>query len=148
MKKSPIFVQIRRVDKEIFLELALQHFKELNPNFVPIDNWKTDYFDSIQSNGNMFLCWIIVDKERVGFIIFGIENHRFLPRKYGMIYELYVVPECRRKGIGKACAIQVIEKLRTLNISRIQLEVVDGNHKAVDLWKQLGFKKVAERYVL
>lgn len=96
----------------------------------------------------MYLRWIMIDQEYVGFIIFGVENHRFLPREIGMVYELYIVPAYRRKGIGKAVAARAIEELQVLKVSKIQLEVMVGNKKAAALWEKLGFRKVAERFVL
>jgi len=134
-------------ERKIFLEMAKKHFKELNPNFVPFDDWKAHYFESIQSNESIALRWITVKKKRVGFILFGVEKHRFLPRKIGAIYELYVVPKYRRRGIGRTCAGQVIDELQALRVSRIQLEVTKKNGKAASLWRQLGFEKVSERFV-
>ncbi len=141
-------IPVMSEDRETFIKMAIQHFKELNPKFVPFPDWKTHYFESIQTNRNMYLRWIMMDQERVGFIIFGVENHRFLPREIGMVYELYIVPAYRRKGIGKAVAERAIEELQTVKVSKIQLEVMVGNAKAAALWEKLGFRKVAERFVL
>ena len=148
MEKSAKLQPIKREDKVSFLEMACRHFGELNPDFVPHEDWKAHYFDSIQSNENVFPCWIMVGSECCGFIIFGTEKHRFLPRSSGMIYELYVLPEHRRKGIGKACAVQALAELSVQGVSRIQLEVMEGNNKAVALWEQLGFQKFSERFIL
>jgi ribosomal protein S18 acetylase RimI-like enzyme len=90
----------------------------------------------------------MVGSECCGFIIFGNEKHRFLPVSNGMVYELYVLPEHRRKGIGKACAIQALAELSDQGVSRIQLEVMEGNNKAAALWEQLGFRKFSERFIL
>ena len=77
-----------------------------------------------------------------------MENHRFLPRKTGMVYELHIIPAYRKRGIGKAVAMRAVEELQALKVSKIQLEVIAGNGKAVALWEKLGFHKVAERFVL
>lgn len=135
-------------EKEVFLEMAHQHFSELNPDFIPQDDWKINYFESISSNPNRSMRWIIMRKERIGFIIFGIEKHRFLPRKIGKIYELFVLPTYRRRGIGIECARQAIEELQTQKVVKIELEVWEGNNKAAALWQKLGFSKVAERFVM
>ena len=84
----------------------------------------------------------------VGFVLFGVEEHRFLPRQTGAIYEVYVIPEERRKGIARACAKQVIAELWKASPSKIQLEVVQGNAAAAELWRSLGFQKVTERFSL
>jgi ribosomal protein S18 acetylase RimI-like enzyme len=131
-----------------FLQMAQQHFSELNPSFVPAEDWKAHYFETIQSNPAYRLRWILHGGARVGFILFGIESHRFLPRKTGIIYELYVAPQFRRRGIARACAEQAISELRSLGPSKIQLEVMEGNAGAAALWKSLHFEKVSERLVL
>ena len=100
------------------------------------------------ANPQYFLRWIICDEKRAGFILFGLEKHRFLPRKTGAIYELYVAPEFRRRGVAKACAIEAIRELWTHAPTKIQLEVLEGRVAAAALWKSLGFQKVTDRYVL
>jgi ribosomal protein S18 acetylase RimI-like enzyme len=128
--------------------MAKDYFSELNQDFVPQSDWNERYFSGIVSNPRYFLHWIFCDGARAGFILFGLEDHRFLPRKTGAIYELYVLPDFRRRGIAKACALEVIRQLRAHFPSRIQLEVVDGASAVADFWKSLGFRKVSERFVL
>jgi UDP-2,4-diacetamido-2,4,6-trideoxy-beta-L-altropyranose hydrolase len=135
-------------ERDVFLQMAQQHFRELNPMFTPAQDWKTSYFENIKNNPTYSLRWIVADGQRVGFILFGVEKHRFLPRQTGTIYEVYVVPEKRRKGIARACARQVIEELWKSSPSKIQLEVVEGNAAAAELWRSLGFQKITERFVL
>jgi UDP-2,4-diacetamido-2,4,6-trideoxy-beta-L-altropyranose hydrolase len=141
-------VAVSASEKDEFLCMARQHFSELNPEFTPHPDWTQDYFASIQSNSAHYLRWIMRASERAGFILFGIEKHRFLPRQTGMIYELYVAPAHRRKGVARRCARQAIAELRSFNPSKIQLETVEGNAKANALWRSMGFSRVAERYVL
>lgn len=146
---SPVrMVPVSAAERDEFLKIASRHFSELDSSFTPGDDWKLCYFETIQSNPEFFLRWVLQDGERAGFILFGIEKHRFLPRKTGVIYELYVMPEFRRRGIARACAIQAIDELVSLGPSKIQLEVIEGNAGAVALWRALQFKKVSERFVL
>ncbi len=135
-------------ERDEFLRMAVRHFSELNASFVPQDDWKEHYFATIMAAPQYFLRWIICDEKRAGFILFGLEKHRFLPRKTGAIYELYVAPEFRRRGVAKACAIEAIRELWTHAPSKIQLEVIEGRVAAAALWKSLGFQKVTDRYVL
>jgi len=135
-------------EREDFLKMAQQHFHELNPIFTPAQDWKTSYFETIKNNPRYSLRWIVADGQRVGFILFGVEEHRFLPRQTGAIYEVYVIPEGRRKGIARACAKQIIDELWKSSPSKIQLEVVEGNTAAAGLWRSLGFRKATERFVL
>jgi ribosomal protein S18 acetylase RimI-like enzyme len=135
-------------EQDAFLRMAANHFSELNAFFVPLDDWKEHYFATIMANSQYFLRWIVWEEKRAGFILFGLEKHRFLPRKTGAIYELYVLPEFRRRGVAKACAIEAIRELWVQAPSKIQLEVIEGRVAAAALWKSLGFQKVTDRYVL
>jgi len=135
-------------DCDDFMRMAMDYFSELTPTFVPQSDWRERYFSGIMSNPRYFLRWILCDGARAGFILFGLEDHRFLPRNTGVIYELYVLPEFRGRGVAKACALEAIRQLRTHFPSKIQLEVLDGASAAADFWESLGFRKVSERFVL
>ncbi|MGA8538894.1 MAG: UDP-2,4-diacetamido-2,4,6-trideoxy-beta-L-altropyranose hydrolase [Terriglobales bacterium] len=139
---------ITPLGQEEFLCMAIEYFSELNPGFVPQNDWKENYFPTIMANPQYFLRWIVCDEKRAGFVLFGLEKHRFLPRMTGVIYALYVVPEFRRRGVAKACAIKAIRELWVHAPSKIQLEVIGGLVAASALWKSLGFQKIADRYVL
>ncbi|MFZ1132844.1 MAG: UDP-2,4-diacetamido-2,4,6-trideoxy-beta-L-altropyranose hydrolase [Terriglobales bacterium] len=135
-------------EKDDFLGMAQRHFSELNAAFVPADDWKEHYFRTIMGNPQYFLRWVVCDGKRAGFILFGLEKHRFLPRMTGAIYEVYILPEFRRRGVASACAAEAIRELQALGPSKIQLEVVEGRTAAAALWESLGFQKVTGRYVL
>lgn len=141
-------LRITKADRSLFLQMAEQHFRELNPDFVPQQDWKEHYFERVSSNPRVFADWVQADGNRVGFVLYGLEEHRFLPRLTGMIYELYILPEFRRMGIARDCARQAISQLQTYSPSKIQLEVMDGNKAAEALWRSLGFERVSSRLVL
>ena len=141
-------VAVSSDEKDEFMRMARQHFSELNPAFVPDSDWTNHYFENLQSNPNYCLRWMMSGRERAGFMLYGIENHRFLPRTTGMIYEVYVAPQHRRKGIARICARQAIAELRSFCPSKLQLETVEGNEKANSLWQSMGFRRVSERFVL
>lgn len=135
-------------DRENFLAMAQQFFLDLNPNFVPHPDWKQHYFDNILRNPCWFPRWIIVDGHCAGYILFGLEDHRFLPRKTGTVYAIYIQPEFRRKGIARVCAEQAIRELQAQSPSKIDLEIMEDNQSAIAFWESLGFEKVSGRFVL
>lgn len=139
---------ILETDQEMFLKMAVRYFKELNKDFTPHKDWEKCYFESVLTKETVELCWIVFDNNRIGFVIYGNEKHRFLPRLIGYIYEFYIVPEYRRKGLGTVCARNIIQRLRSKGIHKIDIEVANGNEKAIHFWKSLGFLKVAERFTL
>jgi UDP-2,4-diacetamido-2,4,6-trideoxy-beta-L-altropyranose hydrolase len=139
---------IAAAEQAEFLRMAEKHFSEMNPSFVPADDWKAHYFPTIMANPHYFLRWIVCDQKRAGFILFGLEKHRFLPRMTGAVYEVYILPEFRRRGVASAVALEAIRELQTYAPSKIQLEVIEGRVAAAALWESLGFQKVTSRYVL
>jgi ribosomal protein S18 acetylase RimI-like enzyme len=139
---------VSATDRDAFLAMAERLFRGLNPSFVPQADWKQSYFENILGNARLSLRWIVVDENRAGFVLFGLEAHRFLPRVNGMIYEVYVEPEFRRRGIAQIVAHQAIRELQSKSPAKIQLEVMEGNRAATALWESLGFRKVSARYVL
>lgn len=135
-------------DRNDFLGMAEAHFRELNPRFEPANDWQGHYFNGILANRNMFLRWIELDSKRVGFILFGIENHRFLPRQTGCIFELYVGPSFRRNSIARECAAAAIRELQSHSVSKVELQIMNGNIAAERLWRSLSFEKFSERWIL
>ena len=131
-----------------FLTMAEAYFRELDSRFVPHQDWSTNYFRRLQSTPDAYLRWIQFGADRVGFVVYGVERHRFLPRTNGWVYELYISPDRRRSGVGRQAAVEVIRVLRELAPSKIQLEVTSSNVSARQFWKTLGFDKASERYVL
>jgi ribosomal protein S18 acetylase RimI-like enzyme len=131
-----------------FLRMAQSHFRELNPLFVPHKDWKAEYFERIARNPDFRLRWIMTGRVRAGFMLYGLEGHRFLPRTTACIYELYIVPKLRRKGLARVAAEKAILELQASAASKVQLEIMEGNRAAASLWRSLGFQKVSERWVL
>jgi ribosomal protein S18 acetylase RimI-like enzyme len=131
-----------------FVEMAMQYFRSLNPQFDPQPDWKQLYFQNILSDLSLFVRWVLADEQKVGFIMFGLERHRILPRVGGAIYELYIEPEFRRKGFAATAARQAISELQAQSPFKIELQIMTGNHVATLFWKALGFCKISERYVL
>ncbi len=139
---------VTAADRADFEKMAVAHFSELNPAFVPHADWKEHYFCAILANHEYFLRWVMFDGVRAGFILFGLEKHRFLSRTTGAIFELYIRTEFRRRGIARYCAEEAIRELMAHSPSKIQIEVVEGQTAAAAFWRSLGFEKVTERFVL
>ena len=65
-------------------------------------------------------------------------------RHIAYFYELYVIPEFRRKGYATRLINYLIEKIRSQKeVGQIELRVNSGNISAITLYEKLGFKKIA-----
>lgn len=92
--------------------------------------------------------------ELIGFIQGVIINHRsekdavfdatHAPRKDGWIGLLYVAPEQRGSGVGRALMDRMKQYFRDKNCDTLRLKVLSDNRRAVAFYEKCGF---AEREV-
>ncbi len=74
----------------------------------------------------------------VGFALF-FHNYSTFRAKPGMYLEdLFVQPEHRGKGYGKALLQQVIAIAKARNCGRVEWSVLDWNTPAIDFYKSMG----------
>ena len=83
--------------------------------------------------------------EVVGYIMcrieLGLSNFGFSGViKKGHIVSVAVLPNYRRKGVGRALVIEVMEGMRLYNTKQCFLEVRVTNTQAIDLYNKLGFQ--------
>ena len=87
--------------------------------------------------GHIFrLAWN--DGERaVAFVWFGTLPG--MPADSRFLFDIYVVPEARRMGVGREVLMTMLDQLRHDGVCKIALNVLRSNKGAVSLYKQLGF---------
>ncbi|MBW2992997.1 GNAT family N-acetyltransferase [Candidatus Woesearchaeota archaeon] len=78
----------------------------------------------------------------VGFIGGEIEKaHPFWRfKRVGYLFNLYVIPSYRRKGMGKELTKAILDWFKKRKIKWIKLHVYANNPRAHSLYKKLGFK--------
>jgi len=63
-----------------------------------------------------------------------------LESQVGFIYELFVLPDSRRRGIGKQLLKTAISHLKQKGYEEIRLSVFAGN-PAIRIYEKLGFQQ-------
>lgn len=75
----------------------------------------------------------------VGLVAFMRENGMKTTHK-GNVYGMYVAPETRGMGVGKALMLELISKARQCDgVEQINLMVISSNESAKKLYQSLGF---------
>jgi GNAT superfamily N-acetyltransferase len=78
------------------------------------------------------------DKNIVGQALFFKNFSTFLGKPGIYLEDLYVKPEMRGKGIGKALLDKIISIAKERNYGRVEWSVLDWNEPAIDFYKKIG----------
>ncbi len=108
--------------------------------------WEAHFRKKIEPylEGNRTEKWIAESPEReiVGYLILG-ESGFLTPETHGFIYDIWVAPDHRGKGIGKFLVDWASEWARRRGYRKIKLEVAETNARARHLYESVGYR--AER---
>lgn len=101
----------------------------------------TQMITHILADGGYYL--VYVDREIVmGWIGVGRTYNFYEEEMTGMILELYVYPEYRKKGIAKKLLKNALDRLKVSGYNQVQLNVFSGN-PAKQLYENLGFYDIS-----
>ena len=104
---------------------------------LTIDNFR-DKIPIIDNNNFILGCY--KDKDLVGIVAFHQESRR-KDRHKAYIRSMYVLPECRKEGIGKLLLDESIKRAKAIEeIEILLLDVVTNNLPAKQLYLSFGFQ--------
>lgn len=78
--------------------------------------------------------------QAAGFALFFYNYSTFLTRPGIYLEDLFVLPEYRRRGIGKALLTYLAERAMQENCGRLEWSVLDWNAPAIAFYEQMGAK--------
>ena len=138
-------IEISTVDsseKEMILNLLSQQFEEHHIHVCPEDLEK-----SIAS---------VFDNENLGFFLVAKKDGVIIGMAYlsfnwtlehcgrsAWLEELYVIPQCRNRGVGQKLLSSVIQKARASSCVAIDLEVDQSHSQAENLYRRAGFNQLS-----
>ncbi|MGQ9838418.1 MAG: GNAT family N-acetyltransferase [Cyanobacteriota bacterium] len=80
----------------------------------------------------------------VGFALYFRSFSTFLTRPGIYLEDLFVLPEFRGRGIGKALLVQLAQEAVAKGYRRLEWMVLDWNQPAIEFYKRLGAKQHRE----
>jgi GNAT superfamily N-acetyltransferase len=79
-----------------------------------------------------------LDDQIVGFGLFFYTYSTFLTQPGLYLEDVFVLPEYRRQGIGKALMMSVAKIANERGCGRLEWSVLDWNQPAIDFYQSLG----------
>lgn len=103
----------------------------------PTDEKVKQLIEPLLQKGSYYL--IATENENImGWILIGTSKDQFTDKRYGFIYELFVLEEYRGNGFSKQLLKAGIDHLKHDGYSEVRLSVFAGN-QAIKLYEKLGF---------
>lgn len=144
LKIRPIeYKEIEEVSK-----IVLKFFNEPNVSdgsILPIEinrKFWLEFVSKVLAENRISLIVAEVDGKIVGYAMFNPAP--FFPfkvkEKWFYITDIYILPEYRKKGIGKALINYIINLAKSQEIKKIKLSVWTFNRNAINFYEKLGFK--------
>lgn len=139
------FCQAQAKDRALLVKFLRHTYKELFPyqsNFVHLIKTVDDYFsletplwwveksDNVEEKSNL----------KIACLWMGTGIDQVTGERYSHIFLLYVMPEYRQQGIGKALMNQAILYAKNKGDQKIGLQVFTHNQQALNLYQNLGFQ--------
>lgn len=156
MKHAVVIRRVEDSDRDAVEALWSALFREqeaLDERFEVAEDaserWRNDFDGWLRGRGR----WLWV-AEREGRIVGFLSGERYyLPPIYraaGELFlnEIYVVPESRRQGIGRALVDAAIGTGREEGIERMRLTALSRNEESREFWRSIGADAFSETLLL
>ena len=90
------------------------------------------------------VAFILEEGKEVGFVLYFYNFSTFGGKSGLYIEDLFVFPEHRGKGYGKALLNHVISKAREERLGRVEWTCLDWNTPSIEFYKAMGAKAMDE----
>ena len=128
---------IRNKDFDIFIQMALSYFKELDNDFNPTDRWKSfimSCFKHPKSVNSNFLGVYLEDK-LIGSLILETNLINLSNTKRWRLMHFFIDKENRKKGYGSIAFNNLKTILKKNDVKELEIEVLMNNLKAFNFWQ-------------
>lgn len=131
------FVSAKRDDVPIILEFikALAEYEHMGDEVVAdvetLEHW---LFDEKKAE----VIFAVADEEKVGFALFFHNFSTFLGRAGLYLEDLFVKPEYRGRGYGKALLIELARIAVDRGCGRLEWWCLDWNEPSIEFYRSMG----------
>lgn len=142
-------------DAESIVDLIVR-LKRLHSEFDPLLKVRDDLTQKVKewlgrvmkSDRHIVLVAETDDGKVIGVLVGEVRDRIFYePSEEGVIMDFYVMPEYRRRGIGKLMLDEAIKRLREKGAKLISAEFPAQNQISSSFYKKYGFRPMMSIYV-
>jgi GNAT superfamily N-acetyltransferase len=119
---------------------ALAEYEKLSHEAVATD---TDFAASL-ADGHVFALIAELDVRPVGFALWFHTFSTFTGKRGMYLEDLFVLPECRGQGVGKAIFRDLASRAVSGGCTRLEWAVLDWNMPAVNFYRSIGARPMDE----
>lgn len=142
-------------DKEQIIDLMVRA-KKLNEEFDPLlkltsklQDMVTRYVEEALTSSSSLLLVAEHGGRLVGVLKAEIIDRIFYdPPLEGIIRELYILPEYRRKGVGKMLVTEAFKILQERGAGLLTAEFPSLHKIAVEFYEKMGFRPIFSKYTV
>lgn len=138
-----IFEKASRKDVPIILQFIkdLAHYEKLENEVIATEELIEEWlFDKEKAE----VIFAVVDHKKIGFALFFHNFSTFLGRAGLYLEDLYIMPEYRGHGYGKAMIKELARIAVTRGCGRLEWWCLDWNQPSIDFYLSLGAKAMDE----
>jgi ribosomal protein S18 acetylase RimI-like enzyme len=131
---------ITPADIPIVQAMAYNYNLDLDPDETKreaVQRWIVSVCRKTQTGDHFF--WLAcVEESIIGFASCYLHTNPFTQETLGFIEDFYLVPASRGQGYAQKLANIAFSELQKRGASKIQLDVLATNSKALQFWQKLG----------
>jgi GNAT superfamily N-acetyltransferase len=120
----------------------LAEYEKMSPDVVATEELLAENLFGSKPSAEVLLGY--EDEVAVGFALFFTNFSTFVGRPGLYLEDLFVVPEKRGRGYGKALLEELIKIAKQRNYGRVEWSVLDWNKPAIDFYLSMGAKPMDE----
>ena len=137
------FRQATREDCPLILHFikALAEYEKMLDEVVATEALLEEWIFDKQS---AWVIFAVLDGKEVGFAVYCKNFSTFVGRAGMYLEDIYIVPEHRGKGIGKALFVKLIDIAKRDGFGRMEWTCLDWNTPSIEFYMKLGAEQMNE----